>query len=69
MLTPVNRVNLFFVYELDTWSKNSSAAFTLKYCLFGAVKLDKNADPYKFCYSRYGKKAATALTGPIQPEE
>ena len=28
--------------------------FTLKDCLFGAVKLTKNADPDKYSYSGYG---------------
>ena len=28
--------------------------FTLKDCLFGGVKLTKNADPDKFVYSGYG---------------
>ena len=28
--------------------------FTLKDCLFGCVKLAKNADPDKYVYSRYG---------------
>ena len=28
--------------------------FTLKYCLFGGVKLAKNADPDKYIYSGYG---------------
>ena len=31
-----------------------NADFTLKDCLFGAVKLTKNADPDKYSYSRYG---------------
>ena len=42
--TPYNVVNLFVVYELDTWSQDLSTDFTLKNCLFGAVKLAKNAD-------------------------
>ena len=28
--------------------------FTLKDCLFGGVKLAKNADPDKYVYSGYG---------------
>ena len=28
--------------------------FTLKNCLFGGVKLGKNADPYNCVYSDYG---------------
>ena len=47
-------VNLFIVYELDRWSRELNTDFTLKYCLFGAVKLTKNADPDKCKYSGYG---------------
>ena len=47
-----NVANLFIVYELDEWSQNLNADITLKYCLFGAVKLSNNVDPYK--YSEYG---------------
>ena len=35
------KTNLFIVYELDRWSKNLNPDFTLKNCLFGAVKLRK----------------------------
>ena len=34
--------------------KNLNTAFTLDDCLFGAVKLTKNADPDKQVYSGYG---------------
>ena len=49
--TPNNIVNLFIVFNLDRWSRDLNTDFTLKDCLFGAVKLTKNADPdkYKFC--------------------
>ena len=52
--TPNNAVNLFIVYELDKWSQNLNADFTLKYFLFGAVKLTKNVDPDKYSHSGYG---------------
>ena len=42
--TSKNAVNLFIVYELDTWSDNLNAEFALKDCLFGNVKITKNAD-------------------------
>ena len=42
--TPNNVVNLFIVKELDTWSKDLKAEFTLKNCLFGNFKITKNAD-------------------------
>ena len=47
-------VNLFIVYELDTWSRDSNSDFTLKDCLFGAVKLSTNTDPDKHVYTGYG---------------
>ena len=47
-------MNLFIVCDSDTWSKDLNVDFTLKSCcLFGAVKLTKNADPDKFSYSGY----------------
>ena len=42
------------MYELDRWSQDLNAKFTLKDYLFGAVKLTKNADPNKYSYSEYG---------------
>ena len=50
--TPKDVVNLFIVYELDTWSPDLNTEFTLKDCLFGAVKLTKNVGTDK--YSGYG---------------
>ena len=41
-------VNLFIVNELDRWSEDLHAEFTLKDCLFVAVSLIKNADPDKY---------------------
>ena len=41
----------YIVYELDKWSQNLIADFTLKDCLFGAVELTKNSDPDKYSYS------------------
>ena len=40
-------VNLFNIYELDTWSKDLSTKFSLGDYLLGAVKLNKNANPDK----------------------
>ena len=42
------------MYELERWSQDLKAKFTLKNCLFGAVKLPKNSNPIKCSYSRYG---------------
>ena len=52
--TPNNIVNLLIVYELDRWSQELSADFTLKDCLFRTVKLNKNADPNGYSYSGHG---------------
>ena len=52
--TPNNVVNLFIVYELYRWSRDLNTDFTLKNCLFGSVKLAKNADPDKYQYSGHG---------------
>ena len=51
--TPNSVVNLFIVYKLDTWSQDLNGDFTLKDCLFGSVKITKNADSDKYSYSRY----------------
>ena len=42
--TPNNILNLFIVSELDRWSRDLNTDLSLKDCLFGAVKLTKNAD-------------------------
>ena len=47
-------VNLFIVYELDTWSRDLNTDLTLKDCMFGAVKKTKKADPDKYVYTGYG---------------
>ena len=52
--TPKNVLNLFTAFELDIWSQDVNAKFTLRYCLFGAVKLSKNNDHTKYSYSGYG---------------
>ena len=53
-LTAINVVNLFIVYELDTWSQDLNTEFTLRDCLFEAVKLTKNADTDKYKYGGHG---------------
>ena len=47
-------VNIFVVYELDTWSRHLNADFILKDCLFGVVKLTTNPNPNSSCSSGYG---------------
>ena len=44
-------LNLYVVYELNTWPRNPDNPFTLKNCLFGAVKLVRNAIKRKFTYN------------------
>ena len=48
---PNSVVNLYIAYELNTWSQDLNAEFTLKGCLFRTVKLTKNANPNKYSYS------------------
>ena len=47
-------LNLYIVYELSKWSRNPTNKFTLKNCLFGTVKLTRNADKSKFTYNGRG---------------
>ena len=47
-------VNLYITYKLDGWPQGLNTNFTLGNCLFGAVKLIKNADPDKYKYGGYG---------------
>ena len=51
---PRNVVNLFIIYELDTWSRHLNADFILQDCLFGVVKLTANPNSYKYSFSGYG---------------
>ena len=46
--------NINISYALGPCLRNLNADFTLKNCLFGSVKLTKNADPDKYKYSEYG---------------
>ena len=46
-------VNIYIVYEINK-SINTSDYLTLENCLFGAVRLTKNADINKYKYSAYG---------------
>ena len=48
-----SRIRVFIVYKLDTWPEDLKSDYTLKDCLFGAVKLTKNANPDKYSYSGY----------------
>ena len=46
-------INLNTSYTLNPGLRNLSIDFTLNNCLFGSVKLTKNADPEKYKYSGY----------------
>ena len=46
-----NFMNLFIVFELDTWSRDLKTIIALGRSLFRAKKLSKNADPDKYGYS------------------
>ena len=50
---PKKVINLNISYELTPWLRNLNTNFTLNNCLFGSVKLTKNADPDKYKYSGY----------------
>ena len=47
-------LNLYIVYELNTWPRNPANNFTLKNCLFGTVKLRRNTIKSKFTYNGRG---------------
>ena len=47
-------LNLCIVYEFNTKPHNPVNCFSLKDCLFGTVKLTKNADKSKFTYNGRG---------------
>ena len=47
-------LNLYIVYELNAWPRNPTNNFPLKICLFGTVKLVRNADKSKFTYNGQG---------------
>ena len=41
-------LNLYIVYELNNWPRNPTNNFLLRNCLFGTVKLVRNAAKIKF---------------------
>ena len=46
-------LNIYIVYEISVSNRGYDDYPTLKNCLFGAVKLTKNADIHKYKYSGY----------------
>ena len=53
ILIPKNEINLNISYKINPQLRKSNTDFTLNNCLFGSVKLPKNADLYKCKYSGY----------------
>ena len=47
-------VNVYIVYQLNTWPKTPTNNFKFKNCLFGATNVVKNSDKEKYVYSGYG---------------
>ena len=47
-------VNVYIIYELDTWPRIPTNNFKFKDCLFGATNVVKNSDKEKYVYSGYG---------------
>ena len=47
-------MSFFIVDKLDTCSQDLNSDFTLKSCLFGGIKLAKNAGPDKYVYKGSG---------------
>ena len=50
----MDAVNLYICYTLDQWSRDLDTDVTLGNCLFGSVKLTKNADLDRYKYSGCG---------------
>ena len=52
-------MNIFIVYDLDTWLRDLNSGFTLNDCLLGSVKLTKNGNPellmvlYSICIQNF----------------
>ena len=51
---PKKVINLYISYTLGSQLRNLNTDFTLDNCLFGSVKLNKNADLDKYKYTGYG---------------
>ena len=51
---PKKVINLYISYTVGSKLRNLNTAFTLTNCLFGSVKLTKNADLDKYKYTGYG---------------
>ena len=51
---PKKIINLYIFYALNLWLRKLNTSFILNDCLFGSVKLTKNADLDKYKYSGRG---------------
>ena len=49
----IYNIYIYISYALSPWLRKLNTDFTLKNCLFGSLKLTKNADPDKYKYSSY----------------
>ena len=59
---PKKVINIYISDTLNPWLGNLNTDFTLNNCLFGSVKLSKNADPDKYKYSGYGIRKRFVLS-------
>ena len=41
------------MYDIDRWSQDLNAKFTVRDCFFGNVKITKSTDCSKYVYSQY----------------
>ena len=49
----INIGNFFISYKLHKWSRYLTIDYAPGDCLFGAIKLTKNTDPYKYGYRSF----------------
>ena len=47
-------VNVYIIYDLDTWPKNPTNNFKFRNCLYGATSVVRNSNKEKWIYSDYG---------------
>ena len=47
-------VNVFIIYDLAVWPRNSTDNLKFKNCLIEATNIVKNSDKEKYVYSGYG---------------
>ena len=47
-------VNVYIIYDLQSWPRNPADNFKFKNCLFGATNVVKNSDKENYIYNGYG---------------